>query len=148
MTKVNKIYMSIMAIVVAGLILGIGIFVAANPIFAEEKDAVKEDSLQDKFVSRVASILGIDENNLTSAMEQAGREIIKTKLDEKVKAGSITQDQADKYYEWHQAKPKGFIGYKGFGGYGMHKKFGGWHGKGKGLEMKKKDLETKKKVTK
>ena len=77
--------MSIMAVVVAGLILGIGIFVAANPIFAEEKDAVKEDSLQDKFVSRVASILGIDENNLTSAMEQAGREIIKTKLDEKFK---------------------------------------------------------------
>ena len=143
MTKVNKVYMSIMSVVVAGLILGIGIFVAANAIFAEEKDAVKENSLQDKFVSRVASILGIDENNLTSAMEQAGREIIKTKLDEKVKAGSITQDQANKYYEGYQAKPKGFIGYKGFHGYGMHGKFGGWHGKGKGLEMKKKDLEMK-----
>ena len=148
MTKSNKIHVSIVAVMVVGLILGIGIF-ATGPIFAEGGDEVKKESPKDKFVSRVASILGIDENDLTGAMGQVRKEMedeaVKSVLDKKVESGLITQDEANKYYEWYQAKPEGVEGFgmhKGFGDYRLHKRFGGWHGKCKGYGMKEKSTST------
>ena len=89
------------------------------------------------FVARVASILGLDAAKVQDAMNQAGQqmqdEALKARLDNSVKQGKMTQEQADEYYKWYQSRPKG-LGHGSFGGRGFGKgpHFGGrgWGGPG------------------
>ena len=101
MNKLRKIQLSIVAIVVAGLIVGAGTYMAV-PTFAQENDNPTKETPINKFFSKVASILGIEEETLTTAMEQAkqaihdeAKEELKAKLQASVDSGEITQEQAD-----------------------------------------------------
>ena len=60
-------------------------------------------------LARVATILGIDQSKLESAVTQAKTEMqtdaLKNRLQTLVANGTITQDQADQYLKWWQSKP-------------------------------------------
>lgn len=60
-------------------------------------------------MARVATILGIDEEELQSAFTQAQKEMqveaLDTRLSELVATGKITQQQADEYKSWYNSKP-------------------------------------------
>jgi hypothetical protein len=81
------------------------------------------DSPPQKFTSRVATILGLDEAHVQAAFKQAGREMqneaLQRKLARMVEHGRLTQEQADAYMEWYQARPEGLL--PGFGGHGFHR---------------------------
>ena len=129
MNKLRKIQLSIIAIVVAGLIVGTGTYMV-TPTFAQESDRTAKETPINKFLSKVASILGIEEETLTSAMDQAKQEIhdeakeeLKAKLQASVDSGEITQEQAnarlerfDKGFNNHPKElGKGDKKQKGFG---------------------------------
>ena len=60
-------------------------------------------------LSRVAAILGIDQQKLEAAVTQAQSDIqtdgLKQRLQNMVAQGTITQAQADAYLKWWQSKP-------------------------------------------
>ena len=129
MNKLRKIQLSIVAIVAAGLIIGAGTYMAV-PTFAQENDNPTKETPINKFLSKVASILGIEEETLTSAMDQAKQEVhdeakeeLKAKLQDSVDSGEITQEQAnaklegfDKGFDNHPKElGKGDKKQKGFG---------------------------------
>src|SRR4030042_1138248 len=64
---------------------------------------------RDNLMAQVADILGIDEEDLENAFEQAQRELRETALDsrlqELVNEGQWTQQQADAYKAWIKARP-------------------------------------------
>ena len=143
MTKFKKIQFSIIAIVIAGLIVGAGTYMAV-PTFAQESDKTVKETPINTFLSKVASILGIQEETLAGAMEQAKQEIqdeakeeLRAKLQAAVDSGEITQEESD-------AKLEAFDDHTKAWGKGdkKHKGFGGWHGKYKGYGMKEKSTST------
>ncbi|MBN1644183.1 MAG: hypothetical protein JW856_05145 [Dehalococcoidales bacterium] len=82
------------------------------------------------FVAKVASILGIEQSTVQAAFDQAQEEMRSEALDnwlaQMVTDGKITQEQADAYKAWIDAKPSGFEGLgMGFGG-GMRGGRGGF----------------------
>ena len=90
----------------------------------------------ESFVSRVATILGLEEAQVQEAFDQAAEGIanerIQQKLDRLVEKGVLTQEQADEYVQWYQSRPdlpfhglsRGFRGHGseglGFFGARMH----------------------------
>jgi len=64
---------------------------------------------RDVLMTRVAEILGIDKQELVDAFQQAQRELrenaLDTRLQELVTEGAWTQQQADAYKAWIQARP-------------------------------------------
>ena len=102
--------------------------VGAGIVAAQSSDG---DSAVSAFSARVAAILGLDEQTVDDAITQARKELkeerLQERLDEKVAAGAITQEQADEYMAWIQSKPEGF--HEGRFGKGDHGK-GHRHGKG------------------
>jgi hypothetical protein len=80
----------------------------------------------DPMMSRVASILGIDQQKLEDAFAQAKREAADSALDARLKqmvdAGKITQAQADQYKSWWSSRPENV---PGIGPLGPMGKFGG-----------------------
>ena len=89
----------------AGLI---GALAIAGAAFADtgSPDRNPQDSIKD----RVAEILGIDRDDLDSAMSTAREEHREAKQDERlaalVEAGTITQEQAGEIDAWEDAKPE------------------------------------------
>ena len=83
-------------------------------------------------IARVATILGIEEQQVQDAFDQARREIqderLEQKLDKLVENGYLTQEQADQLREWYQARPDGV--YPGFGSGGLSPRLGGHFGFG------------------
>src|SRR5262245_55591603 len=65
--------------------------------------------------ARVAAILGVPAARLTDALAQAHNQA----LDDAVKAGQLTQAQADWMKQHHQAMLQGGAGVGMMGGYGM-----------------------------
>ncbi|MDE2860695.1 MAG: hypothetical protein OYI31_07360 [Chloroflexota bacterium] len=67
------------------------------------------DSPKGDFAARVASILGLETEQVESAMEQAAQELkaeqLDAKLDSLVEKGLLTQDTADAYKAWLSDKP-------------------------------------------
>jgi hypothetical protein len=61
------------------------------------------------FISKVASILGVTEEELTEAFEQACQEMwdeaLEQRLQEAVENGCLIQEQADQIMEWWQSRP-------------------------------------------
>jgi hypothetical protein len=90
-------------------------------------------------LERVASILGIDQQKLQDAVNQAQREMrdeaLNSYLKNLVDQGKITQGQADQYNSWWQARPDTLLpgpfgrdfGSRGFKG-GMRGGGGLWGG--------------------
>jgi len=80
-------------------------------------------------LSRVAAILGIEEQQVRDAFEQAATEVrdeqLQSKLDGLVESGRLTQEQADEYLEWQQTKPDGLFGGTPLPGLRGNGRFGG-----------------------
>jgi hypothetical protein len=81
-------------------------------------------------MTRVATILGIDQQKLQDAFTQAQREMkdeaFNKRMQDQVTSGKLTQQQADQYKQWLQSRPEmPSIGPKmgDFGGFGRG--FGG-----------------------
>ena len=131
MTKFRKIKFSLIAIVIAGLIVGAGTYMAV-PTFAQESDKTVKETPINKFLSKVASILGIQEETLTSAMDQAKQEIqdeskeeVRAKLQASVENGELTQEQADERLEGFKGdSKKGMKSDKNNNGFGKSDKDG------------------------
>ncbi len=77
-------------------------------VFALRGDVDKGFS-SDLFNNRVASILGIEEERLESALKQAGKELkeeeVGGKLDGLVEEGALTRGQADDFLDWYEDRP-------------------------------------------
>ncbi len=84
-------------------------------------------------LARVAAILGIDQQKVEDAFAQAQRQMQEEALDNYLKnlvdQGKITQEQADQYKAWVQARPDLPLGFglRGDGGFGGPRGFRGWH---------------------
>ncbi|MHB1132302.1 MAG: hypothetical protein ACYC4L_07910 [Chloroflexota bacterium] len=83
---------------------------------------------QSVFVGKLATILGVDQQQLTNAMQQAAKETRDQRIDEAVAAGRITQEYAD----WLKQRPDDGrldlgLG-RGFHGDKMGGRVGGGHG--------------------
>ena len=83
-------------------------------------------------LARVAAILGIDQQKVEDAFAQAQREMRDEALDSYLKnmvdQGKITQEQADQYKSWWQARPDTLLP----GPLGRHFGFHGFRGGMKG----------------
>ena len=127
-------------IVGASLLLGLlAAVIAGGAVLAQNTEdtstAPIEESKSSGILVRVAEILGIEQDQVENAFEQATREYAEQKsadlLSKLVEMGQLTQAAADAYQEWLEARPEGvFPGFKGYGGWG-HGFFGkGHHGFG------------------
>lgn len=112
----------VISAIVGMLVLGLG----GGAVMAQEAEPEGGSRLQ-SLASRVAAILGTDQAQVEDAIQQAKREMqdeaLQLKLDGLVEAGNLTQDEADAYRDWHQARPD-------TGGTGFHGP--GHHGRGRG----------------
>ena len=85
--------------------------VAGGAIMAQQSDG--EESRMSAFAAKVASILGLEADDVENAMEQAREELadeaLDDKLDELVEKGTITQEQADEYETWIESRPDGLM---------------------------------------
>ena len=112
-------------IIIPVALVAMALAVAGAGVALAQKD--DGDSKADKFTARVAEILGLDEAQVSDAMKQARQELrdeaMQSKLDSLVEKGLITQEQADEYLEWYQARPEAlpWFGKSGYGKYG-HKR--------------------------
>ena len=92
-------------------------------------------------ISRVAGILGLEEQVVQDAFDQAAKEMRDEALDRKlaalVESGRITQEQADEYATWYKSMPDSLgprLGGPGFRGHRHGRRWGGFgsHGFYKG----------------
>jgi hypothetical protein len=78
-------------------------------------------------ISRVASILGLEEQQIQDAFDEARREIQDERLEEKlaktVEDGHLTQEQADELRNWYETRPDNLL--RGFGFGGLSPRIGG-----------------------
>ncbi len=93
------------------------------------------------FAGRVATILGLTEQAVSDAMEQAKSEMrdaeLQAKFDALVEKGMMTRADADSYLAWLRTKPDVDFGEKSEFGFGKGRgHFGGW-GKGWGKAWRK-----------
>ncbi|MFC1937435.1 hypothetical protein ACFLWY_02600 [Chloroflexota bacterium] len=82
-----------------------------------------DDSQPETLMARVAEKLGINQQDLEDAFAQAKSEMqteaMQNRLQDMIDQGVITQEEADQYQEWRQAKPDipARFGFKGHGGF-------------------------------
>ena len=126
-----KILGATLALVVA---VAVGAVVMGATVFAEEPTPTPQEAVeqaQQKLLARVAEILGIEEQKVIDAFDQATSELrteaLQDHLQQLVDEGKITQDEADQYLDWWSQRPdvldKGLL--PGFGGRGFGRGFGG-----------------------
>lgn len=67
------------------------------------------DAILDGLASRVASALGLDQQEVITAFHQVSREIAdemhRDGLDQLIEGGYLTEEQADQYYQWYLSRP-------------------------------------------
>ena len=102
--------------VVVGLVLVLVGSLAGVALAQEDTTSTQPKTL----LARVATILGIDQQEVEDAFAQAQREMQAEALDNylnsMVEQGKITQEQANQYKTWWQARPETPLpGVKGFG---------------------------------
>ena len=112
----------ILITLVVGL-LAVGV-VATGAAFVHRSGSAEENSSSGEFAARVAEILGLEEQQVQDAFDQAREEMlderIQSKLDSLVESGDLTQEQADEYKEWFDSRPEG-LSPRGFHSFG-HKR--------------------------
>lgn len=121
------------------VVLLVALGVAGGAVLAEQVsdgDKMNGDGDKKSFAARVAEILGLEEDTVADAMDQAKKEMhdeyVQAWLDKMVEKGRITQDEADQYKEWLDSRPEGLDRFhgRGFGkGFGGHRGFR-WKGSG------------------
>ena len=102
-------------IFVSLMVGALALVLTGGAVLAQSDDS-DSDSRMGKFAERVASILGLETSQVQDAMEQAKTELrqegLQEKLDSLVESGEITQEQADEFKTWVEAKPDGaFMGF-------------------------------------
>ena len=75
-------------------------------------DDGENETPRETVAAKVAEILGIeDEQVVRDALQQATQEVkldrLEHRLDHMVEAGVLSQDQADEYLAWYEARPEG-----------------------------------------
>ena len=115
------------------VVLALAIAVAGGAVLAEGTGDGGSDVSEGNskgFAARVAEILGLEEDTVADAMEQARQEMhddrVEAWLDKMVELGKITQEQADDYQDWLDDRPEGLDRSWGRGFGGHH----GFHGRG------------------
>jgi len=119
--------------VILSAIVGVMVLVgclAGGMAFAADGDDVDAEARHAEMLGRVAAIyeentgVALDTEQLEAAMQQAGEEMrdaaMQERLDALVAEGTITQEEADEYAAWLDAKPDTLpmMGPGGFGGHG------------------------------
>ena len=113
-------------------------------VLAHNNGGPQGESRFGELSSRVAAILGLDEETVQDAFQQAVLQIrdeaLQERLDLLVESGRLTQEQADEYGDWLQSRPDSLapgLGphlFGGLGGHGLrgrgHALRGFFHGKG------------------
>ena len=93
----------------------IGFGPALGRVFLRMKGRFGSAPGQTSLFARVATILGIQEQALKDAFTKAQREIqmeaLTERLKKQVEQGKITQQQADQYLQWWQARPDSLPGH-------------------------------------
>ena len=124
-------------IVVAVTMGMLAVVITGGAVFAQEVGDPERKSPFGSFASRVAGILGLEEQQVQDAFEQAAREIqderLQQKLDRLVEKGYLTPEQAEDYGNWYRSRPDSPFGGFGFKQFGGHRSYHGrfWGGKGK-----------------
>ncbi len=98
-----------LAIPIATGLLAVGLTGASALAHNEEGDT---ETPRETVAGKVAGILGIDdEQTVKDAIQQATQEVwlerLQHRLGHMVEAGVLTQEQADEYLEWYEARPEG-----------------------------------------
>ena len=87
-----------------------------------------------KFASRVATILELDETQVREAFKQAALELrneaLQQRLDALVAQGHLSQEDADAIAEWHRSRPDALASGQLFQGHRGHGVSGGRIGRG------------------
>ncbi len=115
-------------VLVAGIIIAVVAVVTITGVVLAQNATTTTSGKT--FAARVAAILGIDEQKVQDAFNQAQREMTDEALDARIQKlvedGKLTQEQADQYKEWWQSRPDtmlpgdrffGRFGARGFGGF-------------------------------
>lgn len=93
-------------------------------VFAQEEASTTQGPLQ-TFISKVATILGIDEAQVTAAVEQAAQEtrdeMVQQGLQKAVDNGNLTEEQATEIQEWWESRPEALQQPGALGRFGMMK---------------------------
>lgn len=96
----------IVTILAAVLLVGI---IGGIALAQENGESNGENSQPQTLIARVATILGIDQQELEDAFAQAKSEMqaeaLDSYLNNLVDQGKITQEEADQYKAWWQARP-------------------------------------------
>ncbi len=111
------------------LVVGVG----GGAVLAQDNGNGAEKPIRG-LITRVADILGLEEQQVQDAFDQARREMrderfeeqVGRKLDALVESGELTQEQADELREWYAARPDSFW----LAGGHERGKRGGWDKKG------------------
>ena len=105
MSKKVKILISALVIAVLLTMGGVTMVMAEG----EEETTPPPEASENALLERVANILGIDEEDLINAFEQAqqemGKEAFINRLNQAVGEGLITQDQANEIIKWWEQRP-------------------------------------------
>lgn len=84
----------------------------------EDTPAVIVAAGQDDLLARVAEIVGVDEQALKDAFDQAAEErrdgALEAFLDAQVEAGRLTEDEAQEILDWHSSRPEALEELRGF----------------------------------
>ena len=145
----KKLQICILIVVALFTVTGVSISVA----LAQENET--DGSNANRFVVKLAEILGQDEVVVEDAIKQTRRELrdetVQNKLNAMVAKGILSQAQSDEYLDWIRSRPEGVpaIGRHGFGRKGnkqdwkRHRRpFGKWaHSYGKVGKVNLGDVE-------
>ena len=97
----------LIAVVVAILVLAVG---STAMVMAQDEPTPTPETEANGLLARVAEILDIPQEDLTSAFKQAQQEIRQEAflkfLDKAVEEERITQEEADEYLEWREQMPE------------------------------------------
>jgi hypothetical protein len=107
-----------MAVLVAGALFA---GIVGGTVLAQENDDGSTNPVS-SLIAKVAAKLGIGEQELKTAVDEAREELaderLQSQLDKLVANGVLTQEQADEYKLWLDAAPDGLpggFGQRGFG---------------------------------
>ena len=105
----RKVKVLISALLVA-VLLAVGATATVMAQGEEETTPPSEEAGENGLLERVADILGIEEEALINAFNQARQEMREAafvdRLNQAVKDGLLTQEQADEIIEWWGQKPE------------------------------------------
>lgn len=113
-----------LTLIALAAVLVLTVALTTNVFAQEEASSASQGPLQ-TFISKVATILGIDEAQVTAAVKQAAQEtqdeMVQQRLQKAVDNGNLTEEQATDIQEWWQDRPEALQQSGALGRFGMMK---------------------------